>query len=54
MVDTYTATRARAFIGHGQSNTSLAVVYLKVWPSGAVTLVGPNLMESYNLVLHQG
>jgi len=53
MVDTYTATRARAFIGHGQSNTSLAVVYLKPWPSGAVTLVGPNLMESYNLVLHQ-
>jgi len=54
MVDTYTATRARAFIGHGQSNTSLAVVYVKAWPSGAVTLVGPNLMESYNLVLHQG
>jgi hypothetical protein len=29
------------------------VVYLKTWPSGTVTLVGPNLMESYNLVLHQ-
>lgn len=54
MVDTYTATRARALIGHGQSNTSLAVVYLKDWPSGSVSLVGPNMMENYNLVLHQG
>ena len=53
MLDTYTATRARAFIGHGQSNTSLAVVYLKAWGQGSVNLVGPNLMENYNLVLHQ-
>jgi len=54
MVDTYTATRARAFIGHGQSNTSVAVLYLKAWPSGSVTLVGPNMMDNYNLALHHG
>jgi hypothetical protein len=54
MVDTPTATGALAFIGHGQSNTSLAVVDLKTWPSGTGTLVGPTLMESDNLVLPQG
>lgn len=45
IVDTYLAAGCDAFIGNGTSNVSLAVAFLKEWPEGAITLLGPDLRE---------
>lgn len=40
--DTYLAARCDAFVGNGTSNVSLAIEFLKDWPEGAYTLLGPD------------
>ncbi len=52
LADALIATRARAFIGNGFSNASVMVRYLADWPEGAVTLIGQNLFETPNSVIH--
>ncbi len=52
LVDTLIAARATAFVGNGFSNASVIVRYLKNWPEGDCVLIGPNLFERANPVLH--
>ncbi|MSR29252.1 MAG: hypothetical protein EXS03_06735 [Phycisphaerales bacterium] len=52
LIDTLVASRANAFIGNGFSNASVVVRYLKDWKSSECTLIGPNLFETANPVLH--
>lgn len=42
IVDTYLAARCDAFVGNGASNVSLAVEFLRDWPAGSYSLLGPD------------
>lgn len=42
IIDTYLAARCDAFVGNGASNVSLAVEFLRDWPDGSYTLLGPD------------
>jgi CMP-N-acetylneuraminic acid synthetase len=53
MTDVYVASKAKAFIGNGWSNTSQIVRYLKKWSDNDIQFIGPEINLSVNKFLHQ-